>query len=95
MWRRRWGRTDMEGRRKHGQTDICGGKQVSYKKMDGKEEMNPPRSSKETGKSSLSGSSEPTAIFKMSKKGCLQSRVFPGTGRTLVSESSRQGAVPL
>lgn len=55
---------------------ICGGEQVSYKKMDGKEEMSPLRSSKETGGSSLSGNSKPTTIFKMSKKGCLELEFF-------------------
>lgn len=81
-------------RRKHGQADNCGREQVSYKKMDGKEDMNPLRSSKETG-GSPSGSSEPTAIFELSKSGCLQPRAFPDTGRSPVSESSRQGVVPL
>lgn len=47
MRRSRWGWTNMRGGSAARQTLV--GEQVSYKEVDGKEEMNPLRSSEETG----------------------------------------------
>lgn len=79
---RRWDRQTRNGGREGGQAGICAGEQTGWKK-DGKEDMNPIRSSEEREGVFSGWGSEPTAVFRMRKKRMSGIGFFPVNGRAL------------